>query len=70
MVLLTSHLLWETEDRVSGTPLGQDIPNEVLLAIVGGEDGYLVGRVTLETHVHENGYSILGLCQILFKRMG
>ncbi len=59
------YLLRQAKDGVLGTPLGQDIPDQVLLAIVGGEDGYLVRRVALETQVHEYGYSVLCLGQVL-----
>lgn len=51
--------------RVSGTPLCQDIPNQVFLAVVSGEDCNLVRRIALQTHVHKDGHSILRLSQIL-----
>ena len=60
-----TYLLRQAKDRVLGTALGQDISDEVLLAVVSGEDGDLVWRVALETHVHEDGHCILRLGQIL-----
>lgn len=63
--LQSTRLLWQAKDRVSGTSFGQNVSYQVLLAIVCGQNGYLVRRVALETHVHEEGYCIFCLRQIL-----
>eukprot|EP00983_Pelagomonas_calceolata_P090155 1157388-Pelagomonas_calceolata.AAC.2 len=41
------------------------VPDEVLLSVVGGQDGDLFGRVAHETHEAEDGHHHLGLTQIL-----
>ena len=61
----STDLLREPEDRVPGTPLGQHVSDEVLLAVVGGENGDLVRRIALQPHEHEEGHSILRLPQVL-----
>ena len=58
-------LLRKAKDRVPGTALCQHISDEVLLAVVGGEDDYLGRRVALQPHVHEDGHRILCLSQVL-----
>ena len=37
----------------------------MLLSVVGGEHGYLFGRVAKESHVHEGCHHKLCLCQVL-----
>ncbi len=39
----------------------------MLLAIVGCQHRYLFGRISQQSHVHEQGYDVLSLCEILVK---
>ena len=61
----SAHLFRQPKDGILCTPSGQHVSDEVLLSIVGGEDGNLVRRVALQPHEHEQRHGILCLSQIL-----
>lgn len=61
----SAHLVGLAEERVGATALVDDVPDQVLLAVVGGQDADAVGRVAQQAHVHVEGHRILGLGQIL-----
>lgn len=63
-----SYLVGLAEEGVGAAALVDDVSDQVLLAVVGGQDADAVGRVTQQAHVHVEGHRILGLCQILFER--
>jgi len=58
--------VWSADEGVLGTPLLDDIPDQVFLAVVGGQYGDLVRRVAQQSHVHKHGHHILRLTQILY----
>jgi hypothetical protein len=59
--------VWSANKWVIGTTIVDDISDQMLLAIVGSEDGNLFRRVANESHVHVSCNYVLGLCQILSK---
>lgn len=60
-----SYLVGLAEERVGAAALVDDVSDQVLLAVVGGQDADAVGRVAQQAHVHVKGHTILGLRQIL-----
>lgn len=59
------YLVGLSEEVVPGAALVDDVSDQVLLPVVGGEDADAVGRVAQQTHVHEQSHGIFGLCQVL-----
>ena len=60
-----AYLVGLTEEGVTGTALVDDVPDQVLLPVVGGEHADAVGGVAQQAHVHEEGHRVLCLCQVL-----
>lgn len=58
-------LVWFSNEGVVCTALLDDVADEMLLAIVGGQDGDALRRVANETHVHEESHHVLRFCQVL-----
>lgn len=54
-----------SEQRVVCAPPLDDVTDEVLLAVVGAEDGDLVGGVAQHPHILEDADHVLGLAQVL-----
>jgi len=48
------------DERVVGASFAQYVSDEVLLAVVGGQDRDLLARVADKAHVHEEGNDVLG----------
>lgn len=46
----------------------EDVSDQMLLSIVGGEDADALRRVSQQTHIHEQRYSVLCFCQVLYKK--
>lgn len=59
-------LVWSVEHRVASTTLVEDVSDQMLLSVVGGEDADALRRVAQQTQVHEQGYSVLCFCQVLY----
>jgi len=57
--------VWSANEGVLGTPLLDDVPDQVFLAVVGGQYGDLLRRVAQQSHVHKHGHHVLRLTQIL-----
>ena len=53
------------DKRVIGAALLDDVTDQVLLAVVGGEYRDLIGRVAKQAHVHEHRHHILRFRQVL-----
>ena len=51
---------------VAASPM-EDVSEQMLLPVVGGEDGDLFGGVAQRPHVHERGHDELRLGQVLVK---
>ena len=56
----------EAKHGVGGAALPQDIADQALLPVVGGEDGDLFRWVPAEAQVHVEGGGVLGLAQVLY----
>ena len=65
LCLTPAYLVGLTEEGVTGTALVDDVPDQVLLPVVGGEHADAVGGVAQQAHVHEEGHRVLCLCQVL-----
>ena len=63
--VFASYLVGLAEEGVPGAALVDHISDEMLLAVVGGEDADAVGRVTQDPHVHEERHRVLRLRQVL-----
>jgi len=59
------YLVWPTNQTVLSTSLLDDITYQVLLSIVGGQDGNLLRGITDHPHVHEHGHDIFRFSQVL-----
>ncbi len=55
----------EPEERVGGAAGGEHVPDEVLLPVVGGEDGDALRGVAEEAHVLEARHHVLSLAEVL-----
>ncbi len=53
------------DERVVGASLAQHVSDEVLLAVVGGQDRDLLARIADQAHVHEECNDVLGLGKVL-----
>lgn len=60
-------LVGHVEHRVASTTLVEDVSDQMFLSVVGGEDADALRRVAQQTHVHEQGYSVLCFCQVLYR---
>ena len=60
-----AHLVGLSEEGVPGAALVDDVPDQVLLAVVGGEHADAVGGVAQQAHVHEESHRVLCLRQVL-----
>mmetsp|Transcript_1856 Transcript_1856/g.3796 ORF Transcript_1856/g.3796 Transcript_1856/m.3796 type:complete len:388 (-) Transcript_1856:774-1937(-) len=58
-------LVRHPQRRVRRTPLRRHVVEQCHLAVVGGEEGDLVGGVADEAHVHVHGDDVLGLGKVL-----
>ena len=54
-----------SQEWIFGTPLLYDIPDKVLLSIVGRQNGYSLGRVPEQAKVNVHRADVLGLCKVL-----
>lgn len=61
-------LVRSVEHRVASTTLVEDVSDQMLLSVVGGEDADALRRVSQQTHIHEQRYSILCFCQVLYRK--
>lgn len=61
-------LVGHVEHRVASTTLVEDVSDQMFLSIVGGEDADALRRVAQQTHVHEQGYSVLRFSQVLYRK--
>lgn len=61
-------LVRSVEHRVASTTLVEDVSDQMLLSVVGGEDADALCRVSQQTHIHEQGYCVLCFCQVLYKK--
>lgn len=61
-------LVRSVEHRVASTTLVEDVSDQMLLSVVGGEDADALRRVSQQTHIHEQRYSVLCFCQVLYSR--
>ena len=59
------YLFRQSKDGVAGTASSQHVSDEVLLAVVRGEDSDPLRRETLEPHEHEQSNRKLSLSEIL-----
>lgn len=59
------YLIRLTEEGVASAALVDDVSNQVLLSIVGGEDADALRRVAQQTHVHVQSHSVLRFGQVL-----
>lgn len=50
-----SHLVGLAEEGVGSAALVDDVSDQVLLAVVGGQDADAVGGVAQQAHVHVEG---------------
>lgn len=62
------YLVRLAKEGVSGTTLIDDVSDQVLLSIVGGEDADAVGGVAQESHVHVQSHAILRFPQVLHQQ--
>lgn len=60
-------LVGHVEHRVASTTLVEDVSDQMFLSVVGGEDADALRRVAQQTHVHEQGYSVLCFRQVLYR---
>lgn len=65
--LVPIYLIGLTEEGVAGAALVDDVSDQVLLSVVGGEDADAVRGVAQQTHVHVQGHSVLRFCQVLHR---
>ena len=54
-----------SDEGVVCTALLDDVADEMLLPVVGGQDGDALRRVADEAHVHEEGHHVLRFSQVL-----
>lgn len=64
----TSYLVRLAEERISSTALVDDIPDQVFLSIVCGQDADAISGITQQTHVHEKSHGVLRLSQVLHRK--
>ena len=62
----STDLVGLSDEGVVRTALLDDIADEMLLAIVGGQDGDALRGVAHEAHVHEEGHHVLCFSQVLY----
>src|SRR6218665_2957857 len=58
-------LVRQTNERIVGTSLLGNIPNEMLLPIVGGENSDTLSRIANQSHIHISANNEFGFGQIL-----
>lgn len=61
-------LVRSVKHRVASTALVEDVSDQMLLSVVGGEDADALRRVSQQTHIHEQRYSVLCFCQVLYRK--
>jgi hypothetical protein len=59
--------VWSANKWIISTTIVDDISDQMLLTIIGSEDGNLFCWVANESHVHVSCNYVLRLCQILLK---
>ena len=62
----STDLVGLSDEGVVCTALLDDVTDEMLLAVVGGQDGDALRGVADEAHVHEEGHHILRFSQVLY----
>jgi hypothetical protein len=63
--MIFCYLVWSADKWIISATIVDDISDQMLLTIVGSEDGNLFRWVANESHVHVSCYYVLSLCQIL-----
>lgn len=67
--MLLFYLVWSANEWIISTTIVDDISDQMLLTIIGSEDGDLFRWVANESHVHVSGNNVLSLCQILLENV-
>ena len=63
----STHLGGKSQERVVAASPMKDVPKQMLLPVVSGENGDLFCGVAQSPHVHESGNDELGLGQVLIE---
>mmetsp|Transcript_24880 Transcript_24880/g.56748 ORF Transcript_24880/g.56748 Transcript_24880/m.56748 type:complete len:356 (-) Transcript_24880:336-1403(-) len=58
------------EGRVLSAPLGEDVVEQLPLAVVGCQDGYFLGGISDEDEVLKERHTVLGLAEVLIEEGG
>ena len=59
------HFVRQSHQRIIATTFLQHVADEMLLAVIRGQDGDGLGGVAQQTHVHKGSHHVLRLRQVL-----